>query len=86
LGFFDVFLIESCTNLIRFDLEADYQQAFANMAEYACESLNREWDTNLLKSVLSLMAILKGSRDLGELIINIDDGEEKQVLEMYFDR
>jgi hypothetical protein len=67
-------------------LEADYNQALADMAEYACEKHDRDWDSSLVKSVLSLKAILKGTGDLGELIINIGDGEEKQVLEMYFDR
>ena len=67
-------------------LEANYKQALADMTEYGCENLNRGWETNLVKSVLSLKAILKGSRDLGEHKINIDDSDEKQVLEKYIDR
>ena len=54
-------------------LEKDYMQALWNIAQYGCDSLNKEWDASILKSVLALVAILKGNRDLGELIFEVDN-------------
>ena len=36
-------------------------------------------------SVLSLVAVLKGSRDLGELIFEVDEGYERFALDKYFE-
>ncbi|CAN5454310.1 hypothetical protein BH18ACI2_BH18ACI2_10980 [soil metagenome] len=59
-------------------------QALWNIAQYGCDSLNKEWDASILKSVLALVAILKGNRDLGELIFEVDNGYEKDLLDKFF--
>jgi hypothetical protein len=66
-------------------LEESYPRALTDMAEYACENFKRDWDSSLLKAALSLIAIVKGSRDLGELIFEVDEGYEKQLLEKFFE-
>lgn len=66
-------------------LRGDYTQALRNMAAYACEQMNQDWDASFLRSALSLIAIVKGNRDLAELIFGIDEGEERKALEIYFD-
>ncbi len=65
-------------------LEEYYHQAIRNMARYVFENLDREWDEHLLKSALSLLAIVKGNRDLGKLIFEVDEGQESYALEKYF--
>ena len=66
-------------------LKDAYFQALKDMTEYLCENIKEEWDSDLLKSALSLVAIIKGNRDLAELIYEIDDGYEKKTLELFFD-
>jgi hypothetical protein len=66
-------------------LQADYDLALKDIAQYGLENLNEEWDTETLQSVLGLVAILKGNRDLGELIFEIDANDAKELLEKYFD-
>ncbi|HYJ47489.1 MAG TPA: hypothetical protein VEV81_12825 [Pyrinomonadaceae bacterium] len=66
-------------------LEEEYHRALQDMAEYACGNLSKDWDGSLLKSILSLLAILKGNRDLGELILEVDEGYEKYALDKFFD-
>lgn len=65
-------------------LEEDYHQAVRNLAGYLVESVDREWDKYVVKSALSLFAITKGCRDLGELIFEVDEGCERYALEKYF--
>jgi hypothetical protein len=64
-------------------LEGDYQQALRDLIQYFLNNFDEKWDAYLLKSVLSLVAINKGSRDLGELIFETEEGEERYVLERY---
>ena len=66
-------------------LQPDYDLALKDIAQYGLENLNEEWDTETLQSVLGLVAILKGNRDLGELIFEIDANDAKELLEKYFD-
>jgi|SRR5262245_45506370 len=66
-------------------LQADYDLALKDIAQYGLENLNEEWDTETLQSVLGLVAILKGNRDLGELIFEIDANDAKELLDKYFD-
>jgi hypothetical protein len=56
-----------------------------SIIQYGLENLNEEWDTETLQSVLGLVAILKGNRDLAELIFEIDANDAKELLEKYFD-
>ncbi len=65
-------------------LKQDYNEALWDMAKYGCANLDKEWDSCLLKSVLSLIAMIKDSRDLGELIFNIEEGYEKVLLNNFF--
>lgn len=66
-------------------LTEDYNQALWDMASYGCANLSREWDSGILKSVLALIAIIKGNRDLGELVFEVDDGSEKDLLDKFFE-
>lgn len=66
-------------------LKQAYFQAYKDMAEYACESMSQEWDSDLLRSALSLIAIIKGNRDLAELIYEVEEGYEKKAPEINFD-
>jgi len=66
-------------------LREEYNQALWDMAEYGCDNLSKGWDAGILKSVLALVAIIKGSRDLGELIIEVDAGYEKDLLDKFFE-
>jgi hypothetical protein len=66
-------------------LREEYFQALWDMAKYGCDNLNKNWDSSILKSVLSLVAIIKGNRDLGELIIEVDAGYEKDLLNKLFE-
>jgi len=66
-------------------LKEDYFQALWDMAKYGCDSLKKEWDAGILKSVLALVAILKGNKDLGELIFEVDEGSEKTLLDKFFE-
>jgi hypothetical protein len=64
-------------------LQADYDLALKDIAQYGLENLNEEWDTGTLQSILGLIAIFKGSRDLGELIFEIDADGAKELLNKY---
>jgi hypothetical protein len=66
-------------------LKEDYDQALWEIAKYGCDNLNQEWDSSILKSLLALVAIIKGNRDLGELIFELDDGYEKDLLDRFFE-
>lgn len=66
-------------------LENDYKRALWDMAEYGCNSLREEWGTGVLKSILALLAIVKENRDLGELIIEVDEGCERNLLDKFFE-
>ena len=66
-------------------LKEDYDQALWEIAKYGCDNLNSEWDSSILKSVLALIAIVKGNRDLGELIFEVDAGYEKDLLDKFFE-
>ncbi len=66
-------------------LKGDYNQALWDIAKYGCGNLNKEWDAAILKSVLALVAIIKGNRDLGELIFEVDEGYEKELLNKFFE-
>ncbi len=66
-------------------LREDYYRALRDMAEYACSNIEKEWDQSMTKAVLSLVAIVKGNRNLGELIIKIDEGYERYALDKYFE-
>lgn len=52
-------------------LKEDYFQALRDLAQYGCENLNQEWDSETLKSILALIAITKENIDLGELIFEV---------------
>lgn len=66
-------------------LKEDYFEALWDMAKYGCDSLNKECDASVLKSVLALIAITKGNRDLGELIFEVDEGYEKDLLDKFYE-
>ncbi len=66
-------------------LEEDYFEALRDMANYGCDSLKKECEASVLKSVLALVAIIKGNRDLGELIFEVDEGYEKDLLDKFFE-
>jgi hypothetical protein len=66
-------------------LETSYHDALLNIAEFACSKFMEEWNPYFLKSALSLLAIIKGNRNLGELIVEIDYGDERQLLDKYFE-
>lgn len=66
-------------------LTGDYHQALGDIAKYGCDNLDGEWDSSILKSVLALIAIIKGNRDLGELLFEVDDGYEKVLLARFFE-
>src|SRR5436305_10531607 len=53
-------------------LTAEYEPSLWDIAEYACGKLKEHWNPFLLKSVLGLVAVIKGCRDLGELIVEVD--------------
>lgn len=66
-------------------LSEEYHKAVRSMAQYACQNLNNQWDSALLHSVLALIAITKGHRDLGELIFEIEPDDAKTLLEKLFE-
>ena len=66
-------------------LETSYRDALLDMAEFACAKLREKWNPYFLKSTLSLLAIIKGNRNLGELLLEIDYGDERQLLDKYFE-
>jgi hypothetical protein len=66
-------------------LKEDYNQALWDMAKYGCGNLEKEWDTATRKSVLALVAIIKGNMDLGVLIFEVDEGYEKELLDKFFE-
>ena len=66
-------------------MQSDYDLAVKDIAQYGLENLNEEWDTETLQSVLGPVAILKGARDLVELIFEIDADDAKELLDKYFD-
>ena len=65
-------------------LKEDYTESLWDLARYGCSNLEVEWKTGILKSVLALMAIIKGNRDLGALIFEVDEGREKELLNNFF--
>ncbi len=66
-------------------LREDYNEALWDIAKYGCSNLQKEWDTDIMKSVLALVAIIKGNRDLGALIFEVDEGCEKELLNKFFE-
>lgn len=66
-------------------LKNDYGQALRDLARYACQHLDTEWDAETLTTILGLIAVVKGNRDLAELITEVDTGSEKEALEKYFE-
>ena len=66
-------------------LEDEYNQALREMAGFGSRNIDSPWNNELLRSVLSLIAIVKGNKDLGELILEVGPGDEKQLLEQYFE-
>jgi hypothetical protein len=66
-------------------LQSDYDLALKDVARYGLENLEEEWDTETLKSFLGLLSIIKGNRDLGELIFEVDTDDAKDLLDKYFD-
>ncbi len=66
-------------------LREDYEQSLWHIVRYACAKIDEDWDSSLLKSVLSLIAVIKGNRDLGALILEIDEGYERFALDKYFE-
>jgi hypothetical protein len=66
-------------------LAHDYSQSLRELAEYGCANLEREWDYSTLKSLLALIAVVKGGRDLGELILDIEEGSEKEMLKKFYE-
>lgn len=65
-------------------LLSDYDQGLKDLARYGLERLDEKWDTETLKSVLGLLAIIKGHRELGELIFEVDADDAKDILDKYF--
>lgn len=66
-------------------LKDDYEKALIDLANYAVSNLDKNWDAEILKAVLSLLALIKGNRDLAELIFEVDDNDTKELLNKYFD-
>lgn len=66
-------------------LADDYFQALRDLTKYGCENLNKDWDSGTLKSILALIAIIKGNKDLAELIFEVDEGYEKELLNKFFE-
>lgn len=66
-------------------LKNDYKKALLDLVKYATSNLDKNWDTETLKSVLSLLALMKGNRDLAELIFEVDTDDAKELLRQYLD-
>jgi hypothetical protein len=66
-------------------LKADYEKALSDLAKYSVSNFEKTWDAEILEAVLSLLALVKGNRDLAELIFEVDENDIKELLNKYFD-
>jgi hypothetical protein len=91
---FDLFLFPASVELARVrkgvpipdDLRAEYFAAMARLPFVAAAAASRPWDPALGRSILAAIAVSKQQYDTAELLIEIDDGDEPEVLAWYQSR
>ena len=66
-------------------LTSDYEKALVDLASYSIRNFDKGWDAEMLKSVLSLIAIVKGNKDLAELIFEVENNDTKELLNQYLE-
>lgn len=64
-------------------LKADYTNALNDLVQFALGNWERPWSRELLTAVSSLIAVVKGNRELAQLIFETS-GEEKAALDLFF--
>ena len=88
------FALATCIELARDDnenvglpswIKEDYERSLKELIKYGLSKIGEDWDNEILKSILALVAIIKNNRDLARLIFEVDHGEEKQLLDKFFE-
>ena len=91
---FDFFLFPASIELARYrsrttvpsDLEASYQESLALFPGIAAAASLRTWTGPLGRSIVAAVAASKGLFSTAELLLEIDEGDDAEVIEWYFSR
>jgi hypothetical protein len=65
-------------------LQKEYERAWTLLPKLALDDLNTTSDPLLVRSAIAVLAIGKGLRTLGALVLNLDDSELQELLEQKF--
>jgi hypothetical protein len=69
---------------IPFDLKRSYFDALARLPALVAEAAAREWDSELLTSALGAIAAVKGSVDVAEAVLDLDQDAASDFLRQRF--
>ena len=67
-------------------LEAAYFASLRRLSLISVQTLSRQWDNTLCRSVLAALAAAKGHLATAELLLEVDEQDVGEVLQWYFAR
>jgi hypothetical protein len=65
-------------------LEAAYFASLRRLSLISVQTLSRQWDNTLCRSVLAALAAAKGHLGTAELLLEVDEEDVSEVLQWYF--
>jgi hypothetical protein len=67
-------------------LSSGYRQAWNDVVQVACRDLMRSEDATLTSAALGAIAVARGLRPAGEMLLAFTTDELEEILRMYLDR
>ena len=65
-------------------LEGSYREAWEKLLEMALEELTRVDDETTITSILGIIALAKGHRNLGRVVLYFTEDERLEILKQYY--